>query len=77
MATHKADESITALKAFLDVLDQDIDQGKVMPADAEYLETLLRLVEGVTVDPDLRLPDEDLRLHTTLAPALHLQRSIR
>lgn len=63
MAIQVIDENNAALKAVLDLTDQDIDQLKVIPADAEYFARLWCLVDGVTIDLEQRLPDEDLKSH--------------
>lgn len=61
MAKHITKESDLSRDAILSLLDRDITQGRVIPADAEYLHKLWHLVEGVTVDLEQRLPDEDLQ----------------
>jgi hypothetical protein len=60
MAKQKNKERDSSVDEILSLIDRDIAQGRVMPADAEYFHRLRHLVEGVTVDLDQRLPDEDL-----------------
>lgn len=43
----------------LDLLDQDIAQGNVVPVDAEYLEKLTSLAGDVSINMDERLPPEE------------------
>ncbi|MGH8109949.1 MAG: hypothetical protein ACREO1_14670 [Arenimonas sp.] len=62
MAVQVINENDAALKAVLHLIDQDIDQLMIIPADAEYFARLCCLVDGVTIDLDQRLPNEDLSL---------------
>ena len=61
MTKHINKEGDFSTDAILNLLDRDITQGRVIPADAEYFERLWHLIEGVTVDLEQRLPDEDLQ----------------
>lgn len=63
MAKQNVCELDTFTKEVLNLLDQDIALGKVIPLEARYLEELMRLVDGVTVDLDRILPSEDSQIH--------------
>jgi hypothetical protein len=63
MAKKNACEPDTFTEEVLNLLDQDIAQGKLIPIDARYPEELMRLVDGVAVDLDQILPNEDGRIH--------------
>jgi hypothetical protein len=57
---------VDAMDEFLSFLDQSIARNEVIPLEESYLEKIKSLVEGVTVDLDQPLPDEDedeIRLH--------------
>jgi hypothetical protein len=55
---------VDVMDEFLSFLDQSIARNEVIPFEKSYLEELMSLVEGVTVDLDQPLPDNDeIRLH--------------
>lgn len=55
MARHKAD----VMGEFLSFLDQSIARNEAIPLEISYLEELMNLAEGVTVDLDQPLRDDD------------------
>ncbi|MGH8050539.1 MAG: type II toxin-antitoxin system PrlF family antitoxin [Arenimonas sp.] len=59
MARIKVDESDASINRILDLLDRDIAQGKIAPVQISYFEEIQSLVEGVAVDLDQTLPDDD------------------